>query len=109
MSLVLRHWSELLPLASAVAVTEAIGGDATIKWPNDVLVDGRKVAGILVESRAQEGWAVLGIGVNVAVREFPAELAGIAASLGRAPADIEPFLAELLAALERWIAAPATR
>ena len=47
-----------------------------IKWPNDVLVDGRKVAGILVEGRPQEGWAVLGIGVNVAVdlAELPAEL-----------------------------------
>ena len=36
-----------------------------IKWPNDVWVDGRKVAGILVEGRPQEGWAVLGIGLNV--------------------------------------------
>ena len=44
------------------------GADARIKWPNDVLVDGRKVAGILAEGRPQEGWAVLGIGVNVAVR-----------------------------------------
>ena len=47
-----------------------------MKWPNDVLLDGRKVAGILVEARLQEGWAVLGIGVNVAVdvAALPAEL-----------------------------------
>ena len=39
----------------------------TVKWPNDVLLDGRKVAGVLAEARPQEGWAVLGIGVNVAL------------------------------------------
>ena len=107
MSVVLRTWPELLPLATAVAVAEAIGAEARIKWPNDVLVEGRKVAGILVEGRAHEGWAVLGIGVNVAVREFPGELREIAGSLDREPGDIEPFLARLLADLDRWIAAPA--
>lgn len=107
MSVVLRRWPELLPLAAAVAVAESVGGDARIKWPNDVLVADRKVAGILVESRVQEGWAVLGIGVNVAVERFPAELAEVAGTLGRTPADIEPFLGDLLTALERWIAAPA--
>jgi BirA family biotin operon repressor/biotin-[acetyl-CoA-carboxylase] ligase len=107
MSLVLRRWPELLPLAAAIAVAETVGPDARIKWPNDVLVADRKVAGILVESRLQDGWAVLGIGVNVAVRELPEELRETAASLGRTPADIEPFLAALLAGLERWIDAPA--
>jgi BirA family biotin operon repressor/biotin-[acetyl-CoA-carboxylase] ligase len=107
MSLVLHRWPELLPLAAAVAVAEAVGDEAQIKWPNDVLIADRKVAGILVEARAQEGWVVLGIGVNVAVRAFPGELAGRAASLGRAPADVEPFLAGLLERLERWLAAPA--
>ena len=48
-----------------------------IKWPNDVWIDGRKVAGILVEGRPQEGWAVLGVGLNVAQLEFPAELRGV--------------------------------
>ena len=107
MSLVLRDWPALLPLAAAVAVAETAGADALIKWPNDVLIAGRKVAGILVEGRPHEGWAVLGIGVNVAVRDFPAELRDIAGSLGRAPQDVEPFLASLLAALERQLAAPA--
>jgi BirA family transcriptional regulator, biotin operon repressor / biotin---[acetyl-CoA-carboxylase] ligase len=59
----------LLPLAVAVGVSEACEAAAPvrcrIKWPNDVLVDGRKVAGILIESRPQEGWAVSGIGLNV--------------------------------------------
>lgn len=106
MSLVLRDWPELLPLVAAVAVAECAGPRAQIKWPNDVLVDGRKVAGILVEGRPQEGWAVLGIGVNVAVRAFPPELAEIAGSLGRTAADVEPFLAELIARLETGLAAP---
>ena len=109
MSLVLHDWPELLPLVAAVAVAEAAGPDARIKWPNDVLLGdpARKVAGILVEGRPQEGWAVLGIGVNVAVRAFPEELRDIAGSLGRRPADVEPFLAELLERLERGLAAPA--
>jgi BirA family biotin operon repressor/biotin-[acetyl-CoA-carboxylase] ligase len=105
MSLVLRDWPELLPLVAAVAVAETCGPEARIKWPNDILIGDRKVSGILVEGRPQERWAVLGIGVNVAVRAFPEELRDIAGSLGRAPADVEPFLAQLLANLERGLAA----
>jgi BirA family transcriptional regulator, biotin operon repressor / biotin---[acetyl-CoA-carboxylase] ligase len=111
MSLVLRGAHPLLPLAAAVAVADAVGADAQIKWPNDVLVGGRKVAGILAEARPQEDWAVLGIGVNVAVRveDLPPELHGRAATLGRDPADVEPFLATLLAALDRALSLPADR
>ena len=106
-SLVLRDPPRLLPLAAGVAVAELVGESARVKWPNDVLVDGRKVAGILVEGRPQEAWAVAGIGLNVAVREsdFPPELRERAGTLGLAPGDVEPLLARLLAALERWITA----
>ena len=79
LSLVLREWPAVLPLAAAVAVADVAGPEARIKWPNDVLLgDGGKVAGILVEGRPQEGWAVLGIGLNVAVRDadLPDELRG---------------------------------
>ena len=102
-SLVLRDVPPLLALASAVAVAEVVGDAAAIKWPNDVLLGGRKVAGILAEGRLQEGWAVLGIGINVAVREadLPPELAPRAGGLGLEPAAVEPLLAALLAALER--------
>jgi BirA family transcriptional regulator, biotin operon repressor / biotin---[acetyl-CoA-carboxylase] ligase len=105
-SLVLRDPPRLLPLTVGVAVAEVVGDSARVKWPNDVLVDGRKVAGILVEGRPQEAWAVAGIGLNVAVREsdFPPELRERAGTLGLAPEDVEPMLARLLAALERWIA-----
>ena len=60
---------ELLSLAVALAVChaceETAAVECTVKWPNDVWIDGRKVAGILIEARPQEGWAIIGIGLNV--------------------------------------------
>lgn len=108
-SLVLREWSYLLPLAAALAVADLAGRDARVKWPNDVLVDGRKVAGILAEGRPQEGWLVLGIGVNVAVdlADLPAELQETAGTLGRGVDEVADALAELLAGLERRLGEPA--
>ena len=122
-SLVVREPPRLLPLAAGVTVAEVVevvavvaplGAEgrarkAQIKWPNDVLVDSRKVAGILVEGRPQEGWAVVGIGLNVAVRvrDFPAELQDTAGTLGLAPDAIEPTLEALLGRLENWLTAPA--
>jgi BirA family transcriptional regulator, biotin operon repressor / biotin---[acetyl-CoA-carboxylase] ligase len=134
MSLLLREPPPLLPLIAAVAVCDVAGDRAWIKWPNDIVLtqaDERaganapaamaKLAGVLVEGRPQQGWAVLGIGVNVAVRleELPPELrtgsparAGAptglpAATLGLEPADVEPTLTLLVAALERRLAQPA--
>jgi BirA family transcriptional regulator, biotin operon repressor / biotin---[acetyl-CoA-carboxylase] ligase len=109
-SLVLRGLDEraaLLPLAAALAVCEACEASApvrcAIKWPNDVWVDRGKVAGILVEGRPQEGWTVLGIGVNVASPPggFPGALAGSAASLELEPGARATVLATLLDALGR--------
>ena len=104
-SLVLREFDDLLPLRAGLAVADVAGPDALVKWPNDVWLDGRKVAGILAESKAGE-WAVLGVGVNVAVdvASLPEEAAEVAGSLGRKPADVEPTLTALLAALERRLA-----
>jgi BirA family transcriptional regulator, biotin operon repressor / biotin---[acetyl-CoA-carboxylase] ligase len=104
-SVVIRDPVALLPLAAGVAVAEVVGPLARLKWPNDVLVDGRKVAGILVEGRPQEGWAVVGIGLNVALRDtdFPAELRDRAGTLGLSPADVEPTLVAVLGRLEAWI------
>jgi BirA family biotin operon repressor/biotin-[acetyl-CoA-carboxylase] ligase len=109
MSLVLRDVPALVTLVAGLAVAEAAGPTARIKWPNDVLVDGLKVAGVLAEGRPQEGWAVLGIGVNVALREddLPAELRGRAGTLGRAEDDVEVVLRDVLQALAAWLAAPA--
>ena len=106
-SLVLRDVPPLASLRAGVAVADALAADALLKWPNDVLIDGLKVAGILVEGRPQERWAVLGIGLNVAlaVEDLPVALRDRAGTLGLEPAAIEPVLAALLRALERWLAA----
>ena len=108
MSLVLRDPPPLLPLAAAVAVAEAAATSARIKWPNDVLVDGRKVAGILAEGRPQEGWAVLGIGVNVAVdvEDLPPELHETAGDAGSRAGRRRAVPGVLLGALERALALP---
>jgi len=108
MSLLLRELDELLPLAASVAVSEACeaaGVNCAIKWPNDVWIDGRKVAGILVEGRPQEGWAVLGIGLNVSAssEELPVELRETATSIGIAAGgapSVEGLLDTLLDTLE---------
>jgi BirA family biotin operon repressor/biotin-[acetyl-CoA-carboxylase] ligase len=108
MSLLLRDLDELLPLSAAVAVCEALPVDARVKWPNDVWIDRRKVAGILIEGMPQQGWAVLGIGVNVTTESFPPELAETATSLRLAGIETTParVLDELLASLSRWLGAP---
>lgn len=115
-----RH--RLLPLAVPLAVCETAESLAPVrchvKWPNDVWIAGRKLAGVLIESRLEpdgEGWVVIGVGINVAVPPgaFPEELAGTAASLhpdGLGGAPPGPRLPEALvalnAALGRWLAAP---
>ena len=111
MSVVLRDLDErfpLLPLVAAVAVAEACESLAPvrcqIKWPNDVWIERRKVCGILVEGRPAEGWAVLGIGLNVAPTELPPELRDIATSLGLAGDPVEPALAAVVEALAVWLA-----
>lgn len=115
MSLLLRDLGEhdaALPLAAAVAVCEACEAAApvrcAIKWPNDIWIERRKVAGILVEGRPQDGWAVLGIGLNVALRpeDFPDELRGRATGMGLEPDDVDRVLAELLRHLEARLAQP---
>jgi len=107
LSLLIRDPPRLLPLAAGVAVAEVCGQGATLKWPNDVLIDGRKVAGILVEGRPQEDWAILGIGLNVAIEpdQFPPDLRTTAATLNLSPALIEEVLQRLLHTLVRWTVA----
>jgi BirA family biotin operon repressor/biotin-[acetyl-CoA-carboxylase] ligase len=101
-SLIVRELDPLLSLRAGLAVADVAGAAAKVKWPNDVLLDGGKVAGVLVEGRPGDGWAVVGIGVNVAAA--PPGVGAVA--LGRS--DVEAVLGELLAALERRLAeAPA--
>jgi biotin-[acetyl-CoA-carboxylase] ligase BirA-like protein len=83
------RWPELT-LAAAKAVAEAIGEEATIKHPNDVLVGGRKVAGILAEASER---VVLGVGINVDSAPWPGS-----GAVARGRLEL---LVEVLALLER--------
>jgi BirA family biotin operon repressor/biotin-[acetyl-CoA-carboxylase] ligase len=107
--------AEQLALVAGLAVAQAIearGHRATVKWPNDVLVDGRKVAGVLLE--ASEGIVACGIGINVSQRgdQLPPETrvpaGSLAETLGCEP-DRVTLLVDLLELLERlydgWLAA----
>jgi BirA family biotin operon repressor/biotin-[acetyl-CoA-carboxylase] ligase len=95
-------------LAAAMAVEDALALAAQIKWPNDVMVDRRKVAGVLAEAR--EGVVVLGIGINVnqTREQLPSDARVAPASLrtvdGR-ERDREQLLGSLLAHLDRLYAA----
>lgn len=103
-----RH--RLLPLAVPIAVAEAAEAVAsvrcTVKWPNDVWIDGRKCAGVLIEARPEDGWAVIGVGLNVAIskEEFPAALRKTATSLGGG-ATVEETIEALNERLAHWVAA----
>jgi BirA family transcriptional regulator, biotin operon repressor / biotin---[acetyl-CoA-carboxylase] ligase len=103
-----------LPLAAALAVCDACEQSApvrcSIKWPNDVWIDGLKVAGILIEGRPQEGWMVLGIGLNVATapEEFDEEIREIATSLVASARDadaptVENVLQMVVQSLAVWL------
>ncbi|HKQ51032.1 MAG TPA: biotin--[acetyl-CoA-carboxylase] ligase [Pyrinomonadaceae bacterium] len=100
----------LITLMAALAVrdalTEACALDADIKWPNDLVADGRKLCGILAETvETQAGRAViLGIGVNLDDRAFPPELKETAASIASLTGngtDAETLLQSLLRAVAR--------
>jgi BirA family transcriptional regulator, biotin operon repressor / biotin---[acetyl-CoA-carboxylase] ligase len=99
-----------LSLTTAVAAAEALrrvtGVDARLKWPNDVLVADRKIAGILLESRVGVDLVtIIGIGINLGQREFPPDLAATATSValetGRAPSR-EAVLTALLEEFDVW-------
>jgi BirA family transcriptional regulator, biotin operon repressor / biotin---[acetyl-CoA-carboxylase] ligase len=99
-----------LTLAVGLAVRDVVaarvGADVGVKWPNDVVAQGRKIAGILVESQLVSGRVtalVVGIGLNVAMRDLPPEIAEIATSLallGAADLERERLLCDLLAELD---------
>lgn len=80
--------ASMLTLVSALAIAKAIsdvtGANAQIKWPNDIVIGGKKVCGILTEMSAQFDYInhiVIGIGINVHNEEFPEELKKMASSL----------------------------
>ncbi|HKH63896.1 MAG TPA: biotin--[acetyl-CoA-carboxylase] ligase [Solirubrobacterales bacterium] len=103
----LKEHHTMLPLSVPLAVCEAAEDlnpnlDCKVKWPNDIHVEGKKLAGILIEARPQDGWAVIGIGLNLTIQteEFPEELRPSAISIfksdqrdqGRGSAGPSPLL-----------------
>ena len=106
-----RH--ALLPLAAPLAVCEAVESLAPlrcrVKWPNDVWVDERKLAGILIEAQPP-AWAVIGIGLNVSIEpdEFPADLRQPATSVGNG-VSTEEALTALCEKLGVWVDADRDR
>jgi BirA family biotin operon repressor/biotin-[acetyl-CoA-carboxylase] ligase len=98
-----------LGLATHSAIFEATGQVCDLRWPNDLMLSGRKVAGILAQAVGQN--AIAGIGINVNHTEFPAELAHLATSLrleaGRA-FHREEILLALLPAVESIAAQAST-
>jgi len=101
----------LLPLSVPLAVCAAAeelrpGAECQVKWPNDVWLEGRKLSGILIEAKPQEGWAVIGVGLNltIAPEEFPADLRQPAVSLfDGAVGSPLTAAAELNRQLARWV------
>jgi BirA family biotin operon repressor/biotin-[acetyl-CoA-carboxylase] ligase len=94
-------------LAARDAIAVATGADVRIKWPNDVLIGGKKVAGVLVEAivaGSNVEAVVVGVGVNVHQRTFPPEIADRATSVAlhaETPPDRATLLADLLAGIDR--------
>ena len=92
MSILLRpkfepQYAPTLTLVMGLAVAKAVknlGFDVSIKWPNDVVVSHKKICGILTEMGVRDGkidYAVIGVGINVNIKEFPEEMADKATSL----------------------------
>ena len=101
-------------LAVRGAVAARVSAEVGVKWPNDVVARGRKVAGILVESQLVSGRItalIVGIGLNVSMRELPPEIAEVATSLallGASDLDREQLLCDVLAELDRRVLAHET-
>ena len=106
--------SELLSLTCAVAVAEAIGksadAEAKIKWPNDIILNGKKVAGILLESKmdGSGNTCIIGVGINCHQKKdsFPVELQPIATSIDiedRSVCDRILLAKRLLGSIEHWL------
>jgi BirA family biotin operon repressor/biotin-[acetyl-CoA-carboxylase] ligase len=97
-----------LPLLAGVALAETVRRlgevDAVLKWPNDLLIDGRKCAGILAETVPPDGAVVLGIGLNVTLREaeLPRPDATSLQLSGSSCVDRDPLLRALLRSIESW-------
>ena len=105
LSLVMRP-SPLLTLALGLAVRYVIGERTDLRWPNDVLLSERKVAGILAQTEGEV--VIVGIGINVSQRSFPDDLDTSATSIALegVVTSREQLLSALVPAVERFAALP---
>lgn len=119
MSLVLRpeitpDRAAMLTLVAALAVSDGIkaaaGLQTEIKWPNDIVMNGKKLCGILTEMNTEMediNYVVVGIGINVNMRDFPAAIRAVATSLaqeGKQPVKRARLIGEVLQAWEQYYA-----
>jgi BirA family biotin operon repressor/biotin-[acetyl-CoA-carboxylase] ligase len=106
--------AELLSLTCAVAVAEAIGkptgSQAKVKWPNDIILNDKKVAGILLESKPNDGGTayIIGIGINCHQKttSFPAKLKATATSIdieSQTTCDRIALAKRLLSSMDHWL------
>lgn len=112
----LRQLGIVTPLAVCLAIEETVRLQPQIKWPNDVLISGRKVCGILIESEfsgSEPKYALIGTGINVNVEIDPSsEIGAVATSINQelnADANREAVLAAFLNHLEALYTAPDPR
>jgi len=101
---------EMLSLATAVAAAQTISSQAKIKWPNDILLNNKKIAGILLESKLEKKHTayIIGIGINChqKTNDFPTELQNSATSLDietNATCDRISLIQRLITSLDHWL------
>lgn len=106
----------LITLATGLGIRDAVAGllpgrEVAVKWPNDIWIERRKCAGVLVESRTlgrDLDSVIIGVGLNVNRTDWPPELEGLATSLrsespDKARFDRAEVLARVLSSMERWV------
>ena len=99
---------------SAVAVVKTLHAfdiKAKIKWPNDIIVNGKKICGILFEGTGLENgrFMIIGIGVNISTENFPPELREIAGAVGAHTLDAQTLIAEIYRELAPYLDDPSNR
>lgn len=108
---VASHLTFVASLAVAKTLEKNLGMSPSLKWPNDVLVDGKKIAGILTEIETVDSkidFAIVGIGINVNQEKFPKNLSQTATSLQQIlgkSLNLDQILEQLLQSFEEWYTA----
>ncbi len=102
--------ANLLSLTAAVACAETIGTSAKIKWPNDIMISDKKIAGILIEAKitAYGNAFIVGVGINChqQIKDFPSDIAKIATSVDietKSQCDRNMIARKFLISLENWL------